>query len=756
MKFFLFLLFSATIIFSQNTGTITGRAIDKSSREPLPGVNIIVMGENTGTTTDTDGNFTIKNLTPGIYSVKASFIGYNDQIKTEISVNNARPANIEFLMTTSVIELEDVTVQSSYFDESPTELTSVRSFNYEEIRRAPGGFEDVVRALSVLPGVARQSSGRNDLVVRGGAPSENLYIVDGYVIPNINHFGNQGATGGPLSFINLDFVRETTFSTGGFSAVYGDKLSSVLKIDLREGRKDRFGGKATISATQFGLNLEGPIASGGSYLFSIRRSYLDFIFNAAGFNFVPEYYDAMAKINYDLDQHNKLSLLFIGALDNVKFNNDEKEDRYDNAGILGTDQNTYVTGATYRHLFNNGFYSVGVSRNFTDYDAVQRDTLLNPIFKNVSSEIENSIKADLVYKLGKSSELNFGISSTLVEFNADILFPENYTTTFGETLPFNSLNTNRNFNKTGVYGQFSSFITDNYKITAGVRGDYFDGIEDKYSVSPRLAMAYKLSDLTTLSASAGIYHQSPSYIWLIAGAGNRNLKQVKVYQYVAGIEYALRSDTRIKVEGFYKDYKDYPASLLREYIILANTGVGYTGTRDNFASFGLEPLASAGKGYARGIELGIQKKTAGTPLYGLASVTFSESYYTAIDGVERPGGYDQRWIANLSGGYIFNNKWEASFKFRFATGTPFTPYENDGSQLISKYLAYRFDPVHSLDVRVDRRWNYDAWALIAYIDIQNIYNNKNTNSQSWNRFEQKVDEGESIGILPSIGISIEF
>ncbi|GJQ62526.1 MAG: collagen-binding protein [Melioribacteraceae bacterium] len=751
----IFLLVSFSIS-AQQTGSINGKAIDKTTLEPLPGVNIIVLNTNFGASTDLNGNFIIENIPAGTYVLRASFIGYNNIVKSEVVVNTARPTNVEFLMTSAVIELEGVTIQSDFFETNPTELTSVKKFSYEEIRRAPGGFEDVVRALSILPGVAQQSAGRNDLVVRGGAPSENLYVIDGLVVPNINHFGSQGATGGPLSFINLDFVKETTFSTGGFSAAYGDKLSSVLKIDLREGRTDRLGGKATISASQFGLNLEGPIANSGSYIFSVRRSYLDFIFNAAGFNFVPEYYDALAKVNYDLDTKNKISFLYVGAFDNVKFNNNDEEDIYDNARILGSDQITYVTGLSYRHLFNNGFYTLSLSRNFTDFDSFQRDTLLNPIFNNISREQENTLKADLIYKLSNKSELNFGLSTTLVKFDADVFFPSNFVTTFGETLPLNQVVREEIYNKSAAYAQYSNLVYDRLRYTLGARVDFFDIVETKFSFSPRLSLAYKLSPLTTLSASVGLYHQSPSYIWLAAFDSNRNLKPVRVTQYVAGIEHLLRDDTRIKLEGFYKTYNDYPASTIRPYLVLANTGAGFGGAENNFASFGLEPLVSVGEGFARGIEFSAQKKSSDVPHYALFSLTYSESYYTGLDGVERPGGYDQRWIANLSGGYIFNEKWEASFKFRFATGNPYTPYESDGTQLVSNYLTERFKPLHSLDVRVDRRWNFDGWALITYLDIQNIYNNKNSNSQSWDFKEQKVEEGQSIGLLPSIGISLEF
>jgi hypothetical protein len=264
-----------------------------------------------------------------------------------------RPAIVNFELTVTAIELEGVVVQSDYFLRNPIEVGSIKSFSNEEIRRSAGGFEDVIRAVSVLPGVAQADPGRNDLIVRGGGPSENLYLIDGIPVQNINHFGTQGATGGPLSYVNLDFVSGTTFSTGGFSVLNGDKLSSVLTIDIREGRKDKIGGKGTISATQFGLDLEGPVTSNSTFIVSARRSYLDFIFKAALF-IRTEYYDGFAKYDWKLD--NKLYFVsFIAAFDNVKYFNDTEDQRYDNSRILGSDQTQYATGLSYRHLFNSGF-----------------------------------------------------------------------------------------------------------------------------------------------------------------------------------------------------------------------------------------------------------------------------------------------------------------------------------------------------------------------------------------------------------------
>jgi hypothetical protein len=223
-----------------------------------------------------------------------------------------------------------------------------------------------------------------------------------------------------------------------------------------------------------------------------------------------------------------------------------------------------------------------------------------------------------------------------------------------------------------------------------------------------------------------------------------------------GIDHLLRADALIKLEAFYKWYSDYPTSLLRPYLILANTGAGFAGSEDNFSSFGLEPLTDKGKGLTRGIEFSVQKKLSDLRIYGIMSLTYSETRFTPLDGISRPGAYDQKWIINLSGGYKFNEKWEASMKFRFASGRPYTPFEPDGRQLVSYYLSEYFNPLHSLDIRVDRRWYFSNLTLITYVDIQNIYNNKDSNSIRWNPRTQTAEEGSAIGILPSIGISLEF
>ncbi len=741
--------------YSQNNINVYGKVIDAQTKEPIPFANISVLGTNYGAAANSKGYYEVSKLSYNTYQLKASVIGYNSLVKTDVVVQPGKPAEINFELIEKAVQLDNVTVVSDYFSPNPLEVNSVKNFSYEEIRRSPGGFEDVIRALSVLPGVAQADAGRNDLIVRGGAPSENLYLIDGIEVSNINHFGGQGVSGGPLSYVNLDFVKETSFSTGGFSALYGDKLSSVLNIKLRDGRQDRIGGKATISASQFGLDLEGPIAEKSNFIISARRSYLDFIFKAAGFSFVPEYYDALVKADINPNSKNKISFLFISAFDNVKFFNNTEEKRYDNSRILGSDQVQYVAGINYRHLIDKGYFNIILSRNYIDYNSMQSDIQLNPIFLNNSLEAENSLRADLVYKLSDNSEINLGGTVKLIKANYDIIFPT-FVTTFGDSLRVTNLNTKNSYKKFGLYFNYNRILFKRFDFNLGIRTDIFTAVNKSTSLSPRFSLSYKLNELTSINFSSGIYHQSPSYIWLEAFESNKNLNMIEADQFVLGFDHKISEDALLKVEGFYKYYSDYPTSNIRPYLILANTGAGFEGSESNFSSFGLEPLVNKGLGKARGIEFSIQKKLSDIPYYGIFSLTYSKTDFTPLDGIERSGNYDQNWLLNLSGGYKINEFWETSMRFRFASGAPYTPFNSIGMQEVINYNSRRLKSVHSLDVRVDKRWYFSSWTLITYLDVQNIYNKKNSTSIRWDTRDNRIDETSSIGILPSIGISAEF
>jgi hypothetical protein len=733
--------------------SIVGTVVDVITREALAGASVQIMGTNLGAQTDVEGRFKIENIPLGEYSVRASYIGYASLIKTDIVAAAARPPEVEFALQPTPVEGPAITVTPDYFPKTTESQISIQSQSFEEIRRLPGGFEDVVRAVSILPGVGQAQPGRNDLIVRGGAPSENLYVVDNLEVSNINHFGTQGFAGGPLSFINLDFIRGTSFSSGGFGARYGDRLSSLLKLDLRDGRTDRLGGKATISSSQFGLNLEGPIHDKGSYIVSARRSYLDFIFKAAGFSFVPEYWDFLGKVDYRLDRANSIRILGIGALDRTRFFNDTPDRRFDNSRVLGSNQNQAIGYVSWEHLFKNGFATLTLGQTYTDFRYLQDDSLLNPVFRNNSYESETSLRGDLAMKPARRTTVSAGVQGRLAAVKAD-LFAASFVNSFGQSVAVD-VSRDTTAIKSSGYVQLTQ-VLNRLSLTGGLRFDYFNLIKDNLVASPRISASYTLTPTLSLNAAAGRYYQSPSYIWLLANPENGQLKFVGANQYIIGVDRALWPDTRMSIELYLKDYFDYPASTRQPYLVLANTGAGYGGLDEGFVSFGIDPLVSRGAGRSRGFELLVQKKLSEIPCYGILAVSYGETRFRGIDGVMRPGSYDQRWIANLGGGYIFNEKWELSTKFRFATGSPYTPYNADGTQSPSAYNSVRLPANHGLDIRLDRRWNFAGWTMITYLDLQNVYNRKPRLVPRFSNRTHKAEENSAIGILPAIGISAEF
>ncbi len=734
-------------------GSVSGQVLSASTKEPLVGVNVVLMGTSLGAATNAGGFFRIENVPVGKYVVRATLIGFEPALRTDVVVSSARPAELRIELVETVLELEEVTVTERYFQKLPDALLSIQSQSYEEIRRLPGGFEDVVRAVSILPGVAQVEPGRNDLIVRGGAPSENLYVVDNLEVANINHFGTQGSGGGPLSYINLDFVSGTSFSTGGFGVKYGDKLSSVLTIDLREGRKDKLGGKGTISATQFGVNAEGPIDRHGSFLFSVRRSYLDLIFRAAGFGFVPEYWDVLGKATYQLGKHDRLSILGIVALDNVRLFNESDEQRYENSKILASDHRQAVVGVTWQHLFASGYLTVTAGQTYVDFAYRQNDSLLQPIFKNNSTEQEWSLRADVVYLAAEGTELSGGVQGRSIRFDSDITLRP-FWTNYGQQLSVDA-QYDTTASKLAAYVQLAQRWGP-LRVILGGRLDHFSFIRENTVFAPRLSFSFAVDPQTTLNASIGKYYQAPSYIWLVANPSNRSLKFIEAQQYVVGAERIVKADTKLGLEVYRKRYGSYSASTVRPFLVLANTGAGFGGTEDGFASFGLDPLVSSGSGRSEGVELFAQKKFSDDPWYGTLSVSYSRTSFKALDGVERPSSFDQRWIVNVGGGILLNQMWEVSGKFRYVTGRPYTPYQPDGIQRAVDYNTFRTPANHSLDLRIDRRWMFPTWTLITYIDVQNVYNRTPRFVPRYNERTRQVEENRAIGILPSIGISAEF
>ncbi|UCF62658.1 MAG: TonB-dependent receptor [bacterium] len=770
------ILVVSNLVFTQSdrTGTITGTVVDARTKEVLIGVNVLLVGTNKGSSTDENGVFTIEDLPFGTYGLEFNYIGYTTLLKSDVVVKQAKPAVIRVELIEGFVEGEEVTVTAGYFIEEMMTQTSTLGLSREEIRRFPGGFEDVVRTVSTLPGVAiNTGAGRNDLLVRGGGPSENLYVIENIEVPNINHFGTQGFSNGSLSFVNLDYVDNVSFSTGGFKARHGDKMSSVLNLLLADGRKDRLGGKLLISATQYGLNLEGPVGKGGNFIFSARQSYLDLIFKAAGLPFVPVYTDFNLSLKYDITSRDKLYFIGLTAIDRVNRDQSTEENRVTNATLLDNTQNQYITGLKYRRLLDHGYIDVIMNLNLFQYRFDQLDENEIKYFKSAADEQEFNIHLVHFWSISNKVGLNTGAAWKNVSNQNETIFADTIYDRSGNRIAPSSIGLNQinildtTARKISAFSELDWLVSPLFAINAGVRFDYYSFIEQSLYVSPRIAIKYKAWDKNTFRISGGIYYQSPSYVWVV-NSFNRGLKALRNDMVVLGWDYLIQNDLRLSVEGYYKKYRDLPTGIIPEitdYIVQTNTGTGYGGNEDDYQSFGYYDMVSDAFGNAYGLDILLQKKFSEIPCYGQASFTLGKSKYTAGNGLRYPGQYDQRFIFNLSGGYIFNKNWEISAKFRLFSGVPYTPVyrptENPTQigniqNLPEEYLSARLKTAHHLDVRVDRFFYLGNWTLILFVDIQNIYNYKVPQRPRYDFWADEITTTSEIGILPSIGFSAQF
>jgi hypothetical protein len=742
-------------------GSIQGTVTDMKTKEVLAGVNIIINGTTRGASTDINGNFIINDLAIGTYMLDVSYIGYTTQKVTDIIVTHNKPAVVNVQLQEAIIESENIVVTAGYFYEENMTTPSIIGLTREEIRRFPGGFEDVVRTVSTLPGVAVNiSGGRNDILVRGGGPSENLYVINNIEVPNINHFGTQGTSSGSLSFINLDFVENVSFSTGGFSADYGDKMSSVLTLNMSEGRTDKIGGKVLISATQYGFNFEGPLGSDGNFIFSARQSYLDLIFKAAGLPFIPVYTDFNFLANYNITDRDKLFVIGLAAIDLVDRDLSTDENRVKNSGIMDNTQNQYISGINYRRLLNKGYVDVTLNYNLFKYDFSQANEFGEKYFDSDAIERELSLKVQNFWGISKRLGLLSGLSYKQVSTTNQTVFADTIYDRSGNRVPVASLGMQQitdvtaKGNKSAAYVNLDWSVNSSFSVEFGIRVDHYSFLNNPWYVSPRLSLKYKINDRLSLKTSGGIYYQSPSYVWMVNEA-NRELRALENMMLIFGVDYLLQDDLRMSVETFYKDYNDLPTGTLaavNDYLVITNTGTVYGGREDDFQSFGYFSMVPAAYGYAYGFEWLLQKKFSRVPCYGQLSFGYSKSEYTAGNGISYPGQFDQRIIVNISGGYKFNENWEISSKYRLYTGIPYTPVyrpqdntQNPGSiqNLPDEYLSARLDTEGLWDIRVDRYFNFNAWRLVLFLDVQNILNTKYQVRPRYDFWEDEVKTGIS-------------
>ncbi|GEO21507.1 TonB-dependent receptor [Cyclobacterium qasimii] len=792
------LLFLSFLTLHAQEGTIQGKIINPINNDPIPFANIIVQGLEIGAVSDLDGNYVINGLEPGLYNLKASFVGFKAKTVFEVQVTKASAVQLDFELEEDASNLQEVIVDAT-FSRTEEKPISVRQLNANEIERYPGGNRDISRVIQSLPGVASSASFRNDIIIRGGAPNENKFFIDEIEVPVINHFATQGSSGGPVGILNVNLIKNVEVLSGGFPANRMNALSSFFEFQLKDGRRDKMLTQVTLGASEITLSNEGPIGEKTTYIFSARRSYLQALFRLIGLPFLPTFNDFTFKTKTKINAKTELTVLGVGAIDQFALNFDvpddeTKEDKEDRLYLLDnlpiSTQWNYATGAKLKRFRDNGFWTFILSRNMLNnqsykYAGNDESSEDNLQYNYLSQESENKFRAEnSIFSDGYTLQygVNYEFSRYLIE-NYDTQFPDE------DGMP-RDVTTISLFNSYGGFLMGSKkYLDDRLVVNLGVRMDGSDfGKTAKNplnQLSPRFSTSYQLKDNLFWNANAGIYYQKPPYT--VLGYQNNegayvnqdnDVKFMRSTHYITGFEWQYPAKNRkFSAEVFYKSYANYPSSI-RNGIALANLGA-------DFGVIGNEPVTSDAKGRAYGLELLAQQRLF-KGFYGIAALTLVRSEFTNPSTGYLPSSWDNRFIVSLTAGKRFKRDWEIGARWRFLGGTPYTPYDLESSSLRANWdlfsrgqLDYtringeRLKSFHQLDLRVDKKYFYNKWNLNLYFDIQNAYNFQA--EQQANLIPQRNDQDGFVvnpddpsrylirevanpagTVLPTVGVIVEF
>lgn len=788
LSLLLFCNITMSFLLAQPVHQVKGTVIDKSSRQPLEFINVMIVGPNKGGVTNAEGKFSIGQVPPGIYRLQASAIGYKT-VTTPEYILSTRDLHIQIEMEENQTELEGVTVTASPFRRDIESPVSLRIIGLQEIEKSPGANRDISRIVQSYPGVAFSPIGyRNDLIVRGGSPSENRFYLDGVEIPNINHFSTQGASGGPVGILNADLIREVNFYTGAFPTDKGNALSSVLDFKLRDGDMERNSLKATLGASEVSLASNGHLGKKTSYLVSVRQSYLQFLFDMLGLPFLPTFTDAQFKLKTRFDARNELTVLGLGGIDKMKLNT--KADDEDNEYILSylpkIQQETFTLGAVYRHYAGAHVQSVVASHSYlnnrnTKYqqnDESDPDHLmlrLRSTEQNTQLRLENSSSfRNWKVTVGTSLDYSQYSNTTFQKVYTDRAQTFDYHTYLG-------------IMRWGLFGTVNyTSIDERFTASLGLRADannYSAAMKDlSDQLSPRLSLSYQLTEHWSLSGNAGLYYQLPPYTAL--GFKNNNglyankyaLRYMQVSQGSVGLNWRKGDTFEVSVEGFYKDYDKIPLSVA-DGIPLACKG-------NDYGVIGNELLTSTAQGRSYGAELLLKWLIAKKLNLASSFTLFKSEYRTDKESEYIASAWDNRFIFNLRGTYNLPRHWSVGMKVSCIGGAPYTPYDADKSSLVTawnaqgkpyydytRYNEERLPAFTQVDIRIDKTFYLKRCMLGFYIDLQNIAGSKLKQADvlmstgviknpdapiTEQRYVMKSLKQESGTLLPTLGITFEY
>jgi hypothetical protein len=734
-------------LLAQNPGSINGFVKNSANQTPIPGITVSITELGKSVVTDTNGYYKLSNIPSRTFNVEASGTGFKKDIKYDVIVTSGNVIEINFELEPVYKQINTLELRSTFVKPQGS-VNSVQSLGITEIAKYPGANFDIAKVVQSLPGVSGSVGFRNDIIIRGGAPNENTYFLDGIEVPSINHFATQGAAGGPVGLLNVSFIENVTLHTSAFPAKYDNPLSGVLQFKQRTGNPEKLQSNFRLSASEAAFTTEGPLGKRNgktTFIASARRSYLQFLFKAIDLPFLPDYWDYQYKITHKINAANEINVLGIGAIDNFSFNppdNPTLEQQSILDQIPLNSQRTNTVGISWRHAYAKGYSLLSISNNYFLTTADKYE------FNDDSDESKRILKYRSVEDETRLRyELNHNQNGWQLSAGGLMIYSKYESNTFqrrpnyaGGGLASNAaeFNTKLNFIRYGIFGQASRRLMNNAMLVSfGLRADgnnyTSNGADLLKTVSPRVSVSYKIAPRFTVNASLGRYYKIAPYTILgyrdsIQSLVNKNVDYIRSDHAVAGVEWNPDPSVRITVEGFYKRYNNYPVSFDKG-ISMANLG-------GDFDVFGNEQVTSDGKGKAYGFEVMYQKRLT-KRLYGILAYTYYNSLFSGKDpDVYIASAWDYRHLVSFTGGYKFPRNWELGIRFRYQGKAPYTPYNdslskeyypftNQGVLDYGRINTLRLRGFNAMDLRLDKKWNFRNWSLDVYLDIQNFFNSKN-------------------------------
>lgn len=788
----LLFMFVCSISLAQ-TGTIKGQIIDKQSEIPLAGATIELLNSTTptGTSSDFEGYFTLPNIPLGRQSIRISYVGYETITIPNIVVTSGKDAVVNISLQESFDQLDAVILTSkTNKDRAVNKLATVsaRQFSLEEVNRFSGGRSDVGRLAANFAGVSAPDDSRNDIVVRGNSPTGLLWRLEGVPIPSPNHFSTAGTTGGPVSALNTNMLKNSDFLTSAFPAEYGNALGGVLDLGFRKGNIDDYEFTAQVGAfTGVEAMAEGPLGKKqGSFLVAARYSLVGLLgVGAGGTSATPNYSDISFNLDFGSGKLGRLSLFGIIGDSDIEFLGDDIDE---DDLFSAEDENSFVNsgfgviGLNHKVPINDNSYlkstlAISTSSNTFDSDRIiDKDTPEERIIRYTEvDDTENRFTISSLFNTKLSRKATLRIGALYEQFGVESKLrdrleqPDNDGDGDPDLFTFRDIDDSFGLFQPYIQGQFR--LTEKVTLNTGLHAQY-STLSEQFVLEPRAAISYRIAPKHRLSFGYGIHHQNVPLpiLFLNESIGddivqtNRELDFTRSAHYVLGYDINLGKNWRAKFEAYYQDISDAAVEAFPSSYSTLTEGADFGFENDRVS------LTNNGAGFNQGIEVTIEKFFS-EGYYGLLTTSIFESKYEGSDGIERNTPFNNGYVLNLLAGREFNigkekkNTLFFDTRVTFSGGRYFTPVDLEASrdagfEVLQEDLAFsqQQDDYFRWDFKFGIKLNNTKknQSHQFYVDLQNVTNNENIFTSRYNRLTNNVDEVNQIGFFPDLGYRFQF